>query len=152
MTVLGNKTIERDAERLAVLLAGMPGVKQFYPLASPWTSTAWDGDSFSTVGTATQLNISGFSGAPADTSHIRAVLLYVSLKDSAAWGTSGLAFSCGPSASMWFMFESLCYGGDVLSVASGIVNTDANGDVWYKIAASGASTMDIWLRIWGYWT
>ena len=26
-----------------------------------------------------------------------------------------------------------------------------DGDIWYAVNASGASTMDIWLRCYGYW-
>ena len=31
-----------------------------------------------------------------------------------------------------------------------IVPCDANGDIYYQIAASGEGTMDIYLKIWGY--
>ena len=32
-----------------------------------------------------------------------------------------------------------------------VVPCDANGDVYYLIAASGANTAAISLQIWGYW-
>ena len=32
-----------------------------------------------------------------------------------------------------------------------IVPCDANGDIYYEVAATGASTMDIHMRIWGYY-
>ena len=32
-----------------------------------------------------------------------------------------------------------------------IVPCDANGDIYYQIAASVANTMDIHIQVWGYW-
>ena len=34
---------------------------------------------------------------------------------------------------------------------AGIVPCDANGDIYYQIAASGTGTMDVNIQIWGYW-
>lgn len=152
MRELGIKNFEKDAERLAVALAGAPGIKQFYPLSSEWNSGSFNGDSFSTISTATQMDISTFTGAPADTSHIRAILVRVVCRDSAAWGTGSLYFSCGPSATRWYAFDVWTFGGDLWIASQGIVPTDANGDVWYKIGASGASTFELFFEIWGYWT
>jgi len=40
---------------------------------------------------------------------------------------------------------------DVLGEENAVVPCDANGDVYYQLTASGASTLDVWLQIWGYW-
>ena len=31
-----------------------------------------------------------------------------------------------------------------------VIPCDANGDVYFEVNASGASTLDAWLEIWGY--
>jgi hypothetical protein len=120
----------------------------FVPLATPLTSTSWDGDAFSDVATSTQLDLSAVFGAPAG---IQAVLFKIATRDSVTWGTAGLYFSCGPSATQWTAAVCRPAGGDVWNDNTAPVPCDANGDVWYRINASGTGTMDIYLEIWGYW-
>jgi len=31
------------------------------------------------------------------------------------------------------------------------VPCNADGDIYYQISASGASTFDVWIQIWGYY-
>jgi hypothetical protein len=123
---------------------------RFHPLDAPWTHTSWDGDAYSDTA-ATQLDMSTFSGAPSDTSHIRAYLIELIAKDSAAWGTAGLEFSMGPSSSNAYQIVARPPGAVTVSQL-GIVNTDLQGDVYYTINASGAGTMQCWIRVWGYFT
>lgn len=119
----------------------------FVPLATPLTSTSWDGDAYSDVGTSTEITNSVF-GWPAN---VKAVLMQIITQDSAAWGTDGLYFACGPSATYWFALASRPKGGDVDDEITGVVPCDSNASVWYQISASGASTLDVNIRIWGYW-
>lgn len=120
----------------------------FVPLAEPLTNSSWDGDAKSDVGSSTQMDLSALFGLPAG---IKAILMQVVTQDSAAWGTDGLYFACGPSETYWYALASRPCGGDVDAEAQGIVPCDANGDVWYRINASGAGTLDVSIWIWGYW-
>jgi hypothetical protein len=120
----------------------------FHPLAVPLVSTSWDGDAKSDQLTSAQLDLSAVFGVPAG---VKAVLMQIIANDSAAWGTGGLYFTCGPSSAYYFALTCRPYGGDVQSEITGPVPCDANGDVWYRLDASGASTMDVYIRIWGYW-
>ncbi len=146
--------LERMAMEIAALRRQVEKMEQresgpnFVPLTTPLTSTSWDGDAYSTVGSSTQLDLSAVFGAPAG---IKAVLLRIVCQDSAAWGTSGLYFACGPNATYFYAATCRPAGGDVLTEGLYVVPCDANGDVWYQIAASGVGTMDVFLSIWGYW-
>lgn len=119
----------------------------FVPLDTPLTSTSWDGDSYSSVGTSTQIDLSAVFGAPAG---IKAVAIKVEINDSASFPTAGLYFGIGPSATNWNHCVPQALGADVRTSLTGIVPCDANGDIWYRISASGASTMDVRLMIVGY--
>jgi hypothetical protein len=120
----------------------------YVPLAAPLTSTAWDGDSFSTVSTSTKIDLSAVFGAPAN---IKAVNMSVLVRDSAAAGTTEYYIQLGPSSAYFYQLPVGCYGGDLWQRQSGVLNCDANGDIWYKTNASGSLTMEVYVRIWGYW-
>lgn len=131
--------------RTRVLEAAAP---KFYPLAAPLTSTSWDGDSFSTTA-KTKIDLSAVFGAPAG---VKAVLIWVGIRDSGSAGgdtylvlgptnSAGVGVSVGPSGRA----------NDAWERAQLVVPCDANGDIYYQVAASGASTMDIFLQIDGYW-
>lgn len=139
------KLYERELERLRAF--EVP-VKSPIFLTVPLTSGSWNGGSFSTVGASTQLDLSAVFGAPAG---VKAALLEVVARDSAAWGTSGLFVSLGPSAIYYYTATVRPAGGDVLASMLCVAPCDVNGDLWYQIAASGVNTMDVWIRIWGYW-
>lgn len=117
-------------------------------LTTPLTSVAWDGDGYSTTA-KTLIDLSAVFSAPAN---IKAVLVRLAIRDSGSaandtWfmlspnngATTGLDWTCPPVNDAWGR-----YGGVV-------VPCDANGDIYYRVAASGAGTMDIHLEIWGYW-
>ena len=120
----------------------------FVPLDTPLTSTSFDGDAFSTVGTSTLIDLSAVFGVPAGA---KAVLADVAIRDSAAWGAGEYRLDLGPSSTYYYAFRAACYGGDLLGRGQGVVPCDANGDVYYQTAASGAGTLDVTVRIWGYW-
>jgi hypothetical protein len=119
----------------------------YVPLTTPLTSTSWDGDAFSDQGVTT-LNLMTTFGLPAN---VKAVVVRQFARDSAAWGTAGMFFALGPSSSSWSACLVRPAGGDVWAESTGaICPTNGNGTVYYRIEASGASTMDIWIEIWGY--
>ena len=118
-------------------------------LTTPLTSTDWDGDAKSFVW-PTKLDMSAvFTGYP--NMAVKAVLLRVAARDSASIGTPGLYFSVGPSATYYYALQANPPGADVLASNTGICPCDANGDIYYKINASGSGTCDCWLEVWGYW-
>jgi hypothetical protein len=118
----------------------------FVPLSAPLTSTAWDGDAYSTTA-ATLLDLSAVFGVPAN---VKAVAVRLACNDSAAWGTNNLYVSLGPSASYYYALACHAFGGDVRNSVQGIVPCDANGDLYYRILASGAGTLDVFIEIIGY--
>ena len=116
-------------------------------LTTPLTSTAWDGDSYSTT-PKTKIDLSAVFGAPAG---VKAVLVMVSIRDSAS-----------SSNDTWFLLSPNDIATQGLSLTGHATNDrwqrqafvvpcDANGDVYYQINASGTNTMDCYLEIWGYW-
>ena len=118
-------------------------------LTTPLTSTDWDGDAKSDEG-PTKLDMSAvFTGYP--DMAVKAVLLRLAARDDASIGTAGLYFSVGPSATYYYALQANPPGADVLSSITGICPCDANGDIYYKINASGSGTCDCWLEVWGYW-
>ena len=118
----------------------------FVPLTTPLTSTSWDIDAYSTAA-KTIIDLSSVFSAPAG---IKAVLLFIAVRDSDAAGTdtflilspndtanSGTAVDPHPINDRW-QRESV------------VVPCDANGDIYYQIAASGVGTFDVLMQIWGY--
>lgn len=117
-------------------------------LKTPIESTAWNVDTYSTVSTATEINLSSvFSGTP---SKILEVLLKISAADSAAWGTSGLYFACGCSSARWAQNVVPAYGGSLPGRFFGWVPCDENGNIFYKISASGTLTMTMTVEVHGW--
>ena len=117
-------------------------------LTTPLTSTAWDGDSFSTT-PKTKIDLSAVFGAPAG---IKAVLVTCTLRDSGAASTdswiilstngddnySGMGAACPPVNDRYGRYSI-------------IVPCDENGDIYYRCEASGSNTLDVYLEIYGYW-
>jgi len=120
----------------------------FVPLITPLTSTAWDGDSFSTIG-KTLIDLSAVFGVPAG---VKAVDIKVALRDS---GSSGapcyIILSPNNVASQGKTFSIEAVPNDIWRYNSMTVNCDANGDIYYQLAASGAGALDVLIEIWGYW-
>ena len=117
-------------------------------LTTPLTSTSWDGDARSTT-TATKIDMSSvFSGYPTD--KVKAVLVRLACRDSATLGTTGLSISVGPSATYYNNVSTIAIGGDVVSSQTAWCSCDAAGDIYFRVVASGSSTLDAWLEVWGY--
>jgi len=117
-------------------------------LGTPLTSTSWDGDARSTTA-ATKIDMSSvFSGYPTD--KVKAVMVRLACRDSAALGTTGLSIGVGPSATYYYNVSTVAIGGDVVSSQTAWCSCDANGDIYFRVVASGTKTLDAWLEVWAY--
>ena len=123
-------------------------------LTAPITSTAWDGDAYSTTA-KTLIDLSAvFTTPTAVPAGVKAVLVQVQCRDSASSGTATNHFSISPSSSADVnAIVTRCNGmpNDYWASEAGICPCDANGDIYYQCAASGTNTLDVYLQIWGYW-
>ena len=146
---LASAAISGQAYSYAASPQGFPlGTSAFIPLITPATSTSWDGDSFSTT-SKTLIDLSSVFGVPAG---VKAVYVQMAIRDSAssttdAWivlgadntAGKGINFGCGGLAN------------DMWARPAAIVPCNTDGDIYYQINASGTSTFDVYLFIWGYW-
>jgi len=136
-------TLEDLAARVATL------VPQPVYFDEPITHASFDGDAFSDVGTSTKIeNTSWNKPLPAAA---KALLLEIAIKDSASSGASGVWFAVGPSSTYFYALtaEANDRPNDSYAYQFGWVPCIA-GDLYYQCAASGASTLAVVLRIWGY--
>ena len=138
------KKLEREVERLRVKESG-----KFIALTTPLTSTSWDWDSFSTTA-KTKIDLSAVFGVPAG---VKAVLIRLVARDSgSSSATCQLAVSPNDTADIVVVQAYLQgFANNVYGTSSGVCPCDANGDIYYQIAASGTGTLRAWIQIWGYW-
>jgi len=138
------KRLEREVERLQVKEQG-----KWHFLTTPKTSTSWDGDSFSTTA-KTKIDLSAVFGVPAG---VKAVLIRLVARDSgSSSATCQLAVSPNDTADIVVVQAYLQgFANNVYGASSGVCPCDANGDIYYQIAASGTGTLQAWIQIWGYW-
>jgi hypothetical protein len=123
-------------------------------LASPLTSTSWDGDAYSSTSGKVLIDLSTVFGVPAG---VKAVILECAINDSGSltystYGGAWILFS-GQNTELW--------GGQGINLekepndahrnAHMIVACNSDGDIYYRINASGTGTMDVILKVWGYW-
>ena len=143
---LGRTSLARDIGRAI----SYTGATTFQPLRAPLTHTSFDGDSFSDVGSSTKIENSSWS----DTIPTTAVALLMEIRardsDSAA---NDAWIVLGPSVAEYQ--AGGCFLGGMKddtwkSISQVIPCTD--GDVWYQCESTGATTLDIVLQVWGYWT
>lgn len=135
--------LRRELEKLRTIEVS----PRWVDLDAPLTSPDWDGiDDYSTCA-ATLLNLSTVFGAPRG---IKSVKVEIIARDSAVWGTSNLAASWGPSAAYYYQAAARPAGGDVWASITAQVNCNIDGNVYYKLDASGAGTMNVIFRVWGY--
>lgn len=122
----------------------------FVPLLAPLVSTSWDGDSYSSTA-KTLIDLSEvFAGVP---DWIRAVLMEVSIRDSGSSGAGDYYLVMGPTNTaaegMWFDCNGIA--DDEWERGMLIVPCDEDGNVYYEVNTSGALTMEVYLRVWGWW-
>lgn len=113
------------------------------------SSTSWDGDAFSTTA-KTVIDLSAVFNMPAN---IKAVQVRMIARDS---GSSAATCFFGVSPNNTANLVSVevyrdKVTNDALDSKEGVCPCDANGDIYYQIAASGAGTLDAWLEIVGYY-
>ena len=141
--------IHYDGNLKSVKSATAYDVYGFHPLTTPLTHTSFDGDSFSDVGSSTKIeNTSWSTTIPADA---KALLLEISIKDSAS-ANNHVYFAAGPTSTYWYALAGRASGApnDEYMGQVGPV-TCSDGDIYYRCQASGTDTLDVTLRVWGYW-
>lgn len=125
-------------------------VPRYVPLTTRLTSTSWDGDSYSTTA-KTLIDLSAVFSVPA---FVKAIDVGVSIRDSAsAAATSTCYLILAPVNTNLIGRYIYCAGlaNDAWTHGGFIVPCDSNGDVYVQINASGASTLDVYIEIHGYW-
>ena len=108
----------------------------------PYTSAAWSGNAFSTgVGTINWVTDFGLPEIP------KLVCLYVIARDlgAAPW-VNYIAFKAKVTTTQT-SFGALVPGNDLENSVQGWVAVADAGTTYYLIVASGAGTMDIWIRV-----
>lgn len=116
-------------------------------LAAALESASWNGTAYSTTA-KTLIDLSAVFGAPAN---VKAVLMTVATKDSGSAASDCFMYLSPVADALVGMFTG-CAGlaNDQWNRDTMIVPCDANGDIYYQIAASGAGTFDVFMQIWGY--
>ena len=120
-------------------------------LSEPLTNTTFDGDSFSDVAAHTKIENTSWSttvpanakalivrGAIRDSGSAAAASCYLRLFATATATRAGMEISCAGITN------------DSVATAHAIVPC-TSGDLWYRVEASGASTLDAWLFVVGYY-
>jgi hypothetical protein len=140
--------LERRLDNLAKPEAGWTP----HFLDEPYTNADFDGDSFSNVAVHTKIeNTSWSTTIP---SNARALMIRGDAKDSGSAANTTLYFRIYSTATATlpaFFLRPAGITNDAFTNNSGNVPC-TNGDIWYRVNASGASTMDVYLYVVGYWT
>lgn len=117
-------------------------------LTTALTSTSWNGDSFSTTA-KTLIDLSAVYGVPAG---IKAALFAVTIRDSGSGSSDCIFLLSNNDGDNWQgMALSAPSPNDRYGRASIVMPCTDDGDIYYRITASGSGTMDIFMSIWGYW-
>ena len=141
--------IHYDGNLKSVKSATAYDVYGFHPLTTPLTHTSFNGDSFSDAAATKIENTSWSSTIPADA---KALLIRIAARDSGSSGETTIHFEVGPSNAQPDALSCRLAGlaDDAIGEEQGVVPC-TDGDIWYGVEASGASTLDCWLECWGYW-
>jgi len=142
------REINELRRQLEAFNSGGYSTLEFVPLTTPLSVTGFNGDSFSDVATSTQMDLSAIASTPAG---IKAILMKINVNDSASFPTGGLYFGLGPSDTYWSACMVRPLGGDYVESVLSVIPCDANGDLWYRVNASGVGTLDIATAVYGYW-
>ena len=109
-------------------------------LATPLTSTSWDGDNKG-LGDRATVDLTAVFGVPAG---VKAVLMSIQTQANAA--NEYIRF--GPNDGNSFALTCRTQVNSQIMHASGIVPCDANGDVY---CYTSGTVEGVWVWIWGYW-
>jgi hypothetical protein len=150
-SVFGNANIRYTGSLQSEKNTTVYDVYGYHPLTTRASSAAWEGDSYSTTA-KTLLDLSASFGLPAG---IKAVDVEVYVSDSNSLGTAStfIGLILGPTndANIGRYFACNGYPNGVLARTHAVVPCDANGDVYFQIVATGAGTLNAYIRIWGYY-
>jgi hypothetical protein len=119
------------------------------PLATPATSTSYDGDYFSDV-SFTEIDLSSAFGLP---DNIKGIFARISFRDSGSSTTRCYAGLSGVADEMYLAVVAEPpreAANNVLAHAAGFVPCNANGNVYLRVEASGTNTAQLWIQIYGY--
>lgn len=120
------------------------------PIQEPLTHDSFNGDSFSTVGSHTKIENTGWSTAIP--SSARALSIMIATRDSGSAANASLFFDLFSTATA-ISPALICYCGgvadDAFTGVAGFVPC-TEGDIWYRCTASGSNTLDVWLWCTGY--
>ena len=113
----------------------------------PYTSyiTIWNGLNSSDIG-ATKIDLSTF-GLPAG---VKAVNVRLIAEDSKTTHEDDLYVTLGPNTTQWQVIARPV-GYSLKANQTGVTACDSNGDIYYRVNASGANTMWRYLYILGYY-
>lgn len=116
-------------------------------LSAQLTSTSWDGDAHSTTA-KTLIDLSAVFGVPAG---VKAVNVTVAIRDSgSAANECWLVLSPNNTAGDIAQFGCSGLANDMYARGTAWVACNTDGDIYYQIQASGAGTMDVWIKVNGY--
>lgn len=121
--------------------------------ADIYASSSYDGDAFSTQAktlvdvSATFVHRKTFAAWPYTA---RALYCEISLRDSGAGSTDTYIVVSDTSTANWGLTVRCPPANDRYASHQAWVPCDANGDFYLQIVASGASTLDLFIRICGY--
>jgi len=118
------------------------------PLATPLTSTSWDGDAKSTTA-KTSLYLPDIFSTPIG---VRGVFVTVRVRDSGS-ATNDTYMLLAPNNTAGSGIRFSCKGApnDEWVDRTAFIPCGPTGNyIYYQIAASGASTFDVVIEIWGY--
>jgi hypothetical protein len=118
-------------------------------LAAKLTSTSWDGDEHRSDTAKTIIDMSAvFSGYP---SGARAVLVEAAIQDSgSAAGVPYMVLGYSDTANEGTGFGCIGVTNDAWVYHQKWVPCDANGDIYFQIEATGASTFEVILEVRGW--
>jgi len=143
--LLGRKRFEQDTRKIRTLVPQL--ITPLQDTSLPYTSTAWDGDSYSTTA-KTKIDLSAVFGVPAN---VRAIYARTSCGDAdSSANDCYLILSPNDTAGEGLYNSPAGKSGDRRSEENMIVPCDANGDLYYQILATGAGTFDVTIEIWAY--
>ena len=151
--------LERAINRLRPVILGWSS-HWVYPNMAEWvtnggaayqhlTSTSWDGDARSTTA-KTLIDLSAVFGVPAG---VKAVAVRMIARDSGS-SAATCFFGISPNntanrVSVEVYRDKVT--NDALASQEGVCPCNADGDIFYQVAASGTGTLDAWLEIVGYY-
>jgi hypothetical protein len=148
MRILGDKSIEKDASRLAVILSGQPGLQVYFPVTPTnlWDSGVtnyWSGGFSAAVGT--------YTFKPEDNSDLwpsnaRGAIIMFGGSWAAAANTSTM--SARISGGSTNEAQVRAYAASILVPTQGIVRLDGSG--YFDIIVAGATASNSFCRMVGY--